>query len=1797
MMTDLMTNRKAPTTMTSRRPGRWPLGLGVLVLAAGLGAPRCCPAADPFGSDCEALSATPHRLSGTAEAAAAADYVLKRLRQMGADEVIEQPFPVTQTVVKRCDIEVPGQTKPLALEPMRPNGIIPSVTPSLGIRAPIVHVGLATASDFARTSVRGAIAIMDYNTGDSWLRAFRLGAQAVIFTHDRQAESRHSHYVECSTSLPRFYYNGPATDFPEGQEGLLRSEVVWQGATGRNLFAYFRGSDPIFDQEKEELIILAANLDTFGEVPNLTPGARGAANCAAMLQIADDVRQHRPKRHILFAFFDNQARGHAGVSAFYRALETEKTDHTVKTRRKSWEDEQLFLGKLMTVANSSEPLSAESDVRSRLIVTKFVRRHKGEAAFLAGETFTSLEKKGTVEDLPGVRETVTQALARKATDGSASLQKLADELKVQADKEAASETTAALAAFRRDLAARCLQVKTVFDQGGEVIAPVVAGQKTPGGLDKTHREAFRTVRDALLADYETELEDIRKVRRELLDRLSDKSKAHAYLLKDSAYKLRDEANLLRRKYRESGEAIPADAQDRLEAVRKEVDERIEPERDAWNELQRILGRLKRHFGGTEKPELSTLVRAKLGIVLDSLREDIRLRRLEMDEEGASLTADEAILQLIGNAWIGLHASLMLGDTTETWGLIIGGESSLRSTEDHWGLYGKIQSTFLKAHEAYAGPNGDGTRFLAASANQNLPQTRVLWGPPFLVHSGEIAGLSGIYNLVLGTAQEGLTREGTPDDTLPALKVEAIERQAADIAHLLCGSGSDDENAVANQAGLSLRRNIVAAKEYITPSFEDNAVRGPMVMGLLPGSSIPNTPMPSAAVQLQLRPNYSLAYAPSKPSAFDDFQILRTNRNGVYGLGPVKGGWPMWSRAGGFAAIFNERGQVTQVSDQDSFATVRWRLNVFRCKEGKAALPPQLRTEKLPGEEVKVLGARANADLDRKKSYTQTADGMVAWYSEDRERGVKLFSLRQLVGLNNGPEDFDEKEGVKDPVGDGFAMTGVPPTIDVPARSAADLWRLNESRLAILRSKGIQDSSLAELHGRSEDILIESRAEPSPLRRESLATSSFWASQPVYRKVRGMLDDLVFAVLILLGLSVPFAFAVERVVVGATTIYRQISWFGAFFALTFLILYLSHPAFAIANTPIIIFLGFAILVMSSMVIFIIMRKFEYELKALQGMTTTVHAADVSGISTFMAAMQMGISTMRRRPLRTALTAITIVLLTFTILCFASFGTQSGIVTLFSAPNPAYSGVFVHNVNWQPLSEDLRDIITGRWSSRPVVCRRLWISPKTQNDPGQLVSRSDAGKPVTIKGVLGVDPTELEQRQDMKQLFGNLDDRTVLVTSAVASTLDVKPGDRVLMKGCSLIVGQLLDAVRVSAAKDMDASSILPADFTEASSTQQTTQTDAEVDLMTQRNWASLPVDQVVVVSADTAKSLGAGLYGLMVYTRDTTEAVDLAEDLARVLPFPIAATRDNGVYRHLLGTVLRASGAKDLFFPILLGGLVIFGTMLGSVADRQKEIYTFSALGLAPRHVATLFFAESMVYSLIGGLGGYLLAQGTLKILGVLSEYGIVRVPEMNMSSTNTIATILLVMATVLVSAIYPAVKASRSANPGLMRMWRPPAPQGDILDLVFPFTVSAYDITGVVSFLREHFGNHTDTGLGRFMTSNVNLVKEQDGSLGLDATLALAPFDLGVSQTFALRSSPSEIAGIDEVRVVLNRVSGQPKDWRRLNKVFLDDLRQQFLIWRSIPHETMEIYRARTLAALGEGDVKTAAQSRQREDA
>lgn len=1565
-------------------------------------------------ADIEALTRAPHRLAGTPHGDRAAGYVRQRLEQLGADRVLVQEFACLRSRLLKCRAVLPDGD--LRLYPVRANGIMHPVAPEEGLRGELVHVGRGSVADLRGMEVRDRVAVLDFDCDRGWLRVFRLGARAVIFVRDETPDTpaTTSHWLTADVNLPRFYHDGPAADLPDGEEVSIECEVIHEPAVGRNVFAFVRGSDPVFTLDAPELVVLAAPRDSFGEVPVLAAGARGAANTAGLLSLAETLVRNRPRRDVLIASLDAEAQCHAGARAFYRVFADESRKVAPRQRRERCEAELAGLESLRALLSLEAPLG-----------------DRGKEGYIA-----------------------------------------------------------------------------------------------------------------------------------LHHRVSRLAEEHAARVDERMHRLRNRLIELRR----TGDDEP-DREDRLSEVRAQLHGQLRPEKDIWNDLRRALGK-------GDLTVLNDAARDRLRSLLAETGDHVTQRKDELDAVHRQLEMDGALLELFGTHRIVLHASLLLGDSGSSWAVVTGGESILHAFDDQAGQYANVQRAFSETNAARPHET-----FEPRSVDGSMRNVRDLVAGPHLLHSGEVAGLAGVRNVVLASCQDLFAREGLPCDTVDRLDRSALARQLKGIRALLFGD-TQGAAGVLDHVSLS-RRGLVDSTQYLSIRFEGGQPVGPTVMGVLAGSAIPNEPVSGAVVHLNRPQAQDTMFQSRKPPAFSDMIVLQTDHNGMYPVGPMRKP-PYWSKQiPGFAAEFDERGQLLRVSDSTSAADAESRLNVFACRADVLLLPP--REHRDPPGTLTVINALADTPLLDTKSYSDLRDGVLSSFCESSVAAVKVFDLDALVALGGARDDANPRETVLSG-GTGSGLTATGPTAPVVSaeRAARDLWRLNEARLDVLRSREVLESSLGELHGRAEDLLLDSADAADAASREALAASAWLAERPVYRTARGSLDDLVQAVLILLALSVPFAFALERVLVGSPTIYGQVGWFAGFFAITFLLLYFSHPAFAVANTPVIVFLGFVIILLAGTVIFVLMRRFESELMAVQGMRETVHATDVSRVSTVMAALLMGISTMRRRPLRTALTAVTIILLTFTILSFASFERKLGVLTAFVGSAPGYSAVQVRDTYWRPLNESLVDVVTERWRGTAEVCSRWWVAPRQKADTAFQVS-GPGGRSVLLKGVLGVENRELARRDDLASVLGTDLAGGVAISRVVAEMVKASEGDTVVVRGHPLKVARVLSSADMLSCRDMDSTPILPLDF----SLIETMQGDAGGELAeaallngSSESWSPLPADAVVIVSADTARDLGAQLHGLLLYTADSTDTAETAEDLARMLDLPITGTRADGVYRHVLGSVLQASGVADLAVPVLLGGLVIFGTMLASVDDREREIYTFSALGLGPPHVATLFFAEASVYSVLGGMGGYFLAQGTVKVLTILAGYGAVTVPDMNFSSTNAIGTILLVMATVMASAVYPAFKASRSANPGLARSWAPPSPDGDVLELVFPFTVSAYDITGVVSFLKEHFDNHTTAGLGQFIAQNASLQHSEGGQLGLTADLALAPFDLGVSEQFEMHSAPSRVPGIDEVIVRVSRKSGLPKDWMRLNKRFLDDLRRQFLIWRSLRRETMETYRERTLTEI-----------------
>ena len=100
--------------------------------------------------------------------------------------------------------------------------------------------------------------------------------------------------------------------------------------------------------------------------------------------------------------------------------------------------------------------------------------------------------------------------------------------------------------------------------------------------------------------------------------------------------------------------------------------------------------------------------------------------------------------------------------------------------------------------------------------------------------------------------------------------------------------------------------------------------------------------------------------------------------------------------------------------------------------------------------------------------------------------------------------------------------------------------------------------------------------------------------------------------------------------------------------------------------------------------------------------------------------------------------------------------------------------------------------------------------------------------------------------------------------------------------------------------------------------------------------------------------------------------------------------------------------------------------------------------------------------------------------------------------------------------------------------------------------------------------------LGYFYTAD-NKLFEETGSKGksyvTSCRVYLAPFDLGVSQQFKLSAFSVGEFGFYGIEVYMERENGEGSDWQRLNRRFLDSIRKQFLVWRTINKEIKEDYR------------------------
>ena len=808
-------------------------------------------------------------------------------------------------------------------------------------------------------------------------------------------------------------------------------------------------------------------------------------------------------------------------------------------------------------------------------------------------------------------------------------------------------------------------------------------------------------------------------------------------------------------------------------------------------------------------------------------------------------------------------------------------------------------------------------------------------------------------------------------------------------------------------------------------------------------------------------------------------------------------------------------------------------------------------------------------------------------------GMGLLGLR-LLALNSS---------LARPQGVGFDPSRTPRLTLTPLQVARDMWLLDEARMANLRRAGIENPRLAELH-RLAGQSIEASGEALQQRRYDVAVAAArhaWGFESrAYPDVQKTAEDVVKGVLFYLGLLLPFAYFGERLFISARTIIGQIGGTAAVFLVVFAVLRAVHPAFELSAQPLIILLAFVIMALALIVIGLVVTRFNRQLTQMQQEETGVHEADVSRWSAATAAFSLGIANMRRRKMRTVLTAVTLILLTFTVLSFTSVRAQIRTNVVARPHRPPYAGLMIRDRAWFSLEEPTAFILANELGRFGVTAARTWYSsPELEKQIYiDLTRADDPTKTYTATVLLGLEATEREVSHADGMLVGGRwlqpgESDACLLPTAAAQALGVdarRLGTAVVtIFGNRFRVVGIFDEQRFRAHVDLDGESMAPVDYAVMRP-----EVIAELKRQAQQRsrigtgglqsllqeYKHFSPGSLAILPARRVLELGGTLRSIAVAFHDPQQVGGEVDRLMKRFALSIyAGVGDRTLLYSSAGTTA-LGGAGGVVVPVLIAALIVLNTMLGSVYERTREIGIYSSLGLAPIHVAMLFIAEACVFANLGAIVGYLLGQGLAKVAFATGHTGGL---VLNYSSLSTVGATVVVVAVVLLSTYFPSRTASRIATPGLERKWRLPDPEGDCMRAVLPFTVTGRDALGVTAFLKEFFDEYVGYAGGEFLADDVRLEgtdTPRGRALAVRLRMWLAPYDLGVCQDFELACVPAEEADIYAIRLTLERVAGDVGSWRKTNALFVRALRKQFLIWRTVPATQKAAYAARGEAAL-----------------
>ncbi|HSM73956.1 MAG TPA: ABC transporter permease, partial [Desulfobacterales bacterium] len=1037
--------------------------------------------------------------------------------------------------------------------------------------------------------------------------------------------------------------------------------------------------------------------------------------------------------------------------------------------------------------------------------------------------------------------------------------------------------------------------------------------------------------------------------------------------------------------------------------------------------------------------------------------------------------------------------------------------------------------------------------------------------------GEVSALAGYLGFTLATVNDARTRWGTPGDLPQAVDTAQAARHCA----LVCGLVQALARAPRLDSGIAPSEGFAtvsgrAKRLRHGELFPDQAAPGAVLLAF-------QGPAQHHAI-VDARGHFQLKGVAEKRHVLDKVIIEG------YRFDPETGEtlWAIDKKQTGKEAYRLKMQRRNMETD----------LVMFSCRQTTIFDLLEPRSFRYLTK-IQVLDARREAlPLRYWYSRIDTRSSVIASIFLEPGTRMKLTLsdtvLRNKMLLLNATPEYPE--------GTGFPVDDYPRIPQTAFHVARDMWTLLTPRIEALETHGIHDERIRQLREEGVAALQQAEADLDGRRfdRAAAAAARSWAlASRVYNHVQTTQKDVLFGVLFYIALFVPFAFCLERLLFSYANIHKRIVAFVTILAVLIAVIFQVHPAFQLAYSPLVVVLAFFIMGLSLVVTLIIFFRFENEMVRMQRRASRLPAGEISRWKAFVAAFFLGVNNLRRRRLRTVLTCLTLIILTFTIMSFTSVKTNRQHSRMLYQDRAPYPAILMKNVNWQDLPPEALGIISNEFHHSGLVAPRVWLEDADRTRSTRIPLRF-GDRRYEAQGMIGLASSEpavtgLDQVLVGGRWFRQDEEKAVLISERMARELGIgthpPAGTEVLLWGLPFTVAGVFSGERLQGRPDLDREILTPVTFPSDIAVELT---EVEMDalesgdevLQLQGAYQHIPAEQTVIVPAGTLLALGGRLKAVALRPDASEDLQALSAQLADRFGLTLFSGEPDGTFIYHASETIRYSGVPNILIPLMISVFIVLNTMIGSVYERKREIGIYTSVGLAPSHVGFLFVAEAMAFAVLSVVLGYLLAQSSAKLFAGTAMWAGITV---NYSSLAGVAAMLLVILVVLVSVIYPARVAAEIAIPDVNRSWRLPDAESSAIEITLPFLMKYHEHLSIGGFVIDHFHGHQDVSHGLFSSGEIDFGFEggpaaPDGEtcLFLRAKVWLAPFDFGIMQTVTVTFCPSpEKPDLYEIRLRLVRQTGEANVWGRVNRVFVNDLRKQLLVWRSLPAETQEFYRRR----------------------